>query len=64
MALKLNKLDKFAGRKGPLLVIVMDGVGIGKLDDSDAVFLAKTPVLDKLWNMHIRIGHLPNWLRN
>ncbi len=49
MALRLNKLEKFDGRKGPLLVIVMDGVGIGKQDDSDAVFLAKTPVLDKLW---------------
>jgi 2,3-bisphosphoglycerate-independent phosphoglycerate mutase len=49
MSLKLNKLKKFAGRKGPLLVIVMDGVGIGKQDESDAVFLAKTPVLDKLW---------------
>lgn len=49
MQLKLKKLEKFAGRKGPLLMIVMDGVGIGKQDESDAVFLAKTPVLDKLW---------------
>ena len=47
--LKLNKLDKFSGRKGPLLFIIMDGVGIGRHDDSDAVYLAKTPTLDKLW---------------
>jgi hydrogenase maturation factor HypF (carbamoyltransferase family) len=34
MKLKLNKLEKFNGRKGPLLFIIMDGVGIGKRDDS------------------------------
>ncbi len=49
MPLKLNKLERFSGRKGPLLLIIMDGVGIGKQDESDAVFLARTPVLDKLW---------------
>ena len=48
MGLKLEKLDKFEGRKGPLLFIVMDGVGFGRKDESDAVFLAKTPTLDKL----------------
>lgn len=48
MQLKLNKQDKFPGRKGPLLLIIMDGVGIGKHDESDGVFLAKTPNLDLL----------------
>ncbi|MFH0735326.1 MAG: 2,3-bisphosphoglycerate-independent phosphoglycerate mutase [bacterium] len=48
MELKLKKSDKFAGRKGPVLFIIMDGVGIGKQDDSNAVYLAKTPVLDRL----------------
>ncbi len=48
MELKLKKSDKFVGRKGPVLFIIMDGVGIGKQDDSNAVYLAKTPVLDKL----------------
>lgn len=49
MELKLDKLENFHGRKGPLLFVVMDGVGIGNHDESDAVYLAKTPVLDKLF---------------
>ena len=49
MALKLEKLKKFHGRKGPLLFVIMDGVGIGRNDDSNAVYLAKTPTLDRLW---------------
>ena len=48
MALKLNQINNFSGRKGPLLLIIMDGVGIGKHDDSDAVYLANTPNLDRL----------------
>jgi 2,3-bisphosphoglycerate-independent phosphoglycerate mutase len=48
MELKLNKLDKFKGRKGPLLLIIMDGVGIGKKDDSDAFYSANTPHLDRM----------------
>lgn len=48
MSLSLKKLDGFTGRKGPVLLIVMDGVGIGNKDESNAVFLAKTPTLDKL----------------
>ncbi|NOX65788.1 MAG: 2,3-bisphosphoglycerate-independent phosphoglycerate mutase [Chlorobi bacterium] len=48
MELKLNKLENFHGRKGPLLLVIMDGVGYGRRDDSDAVYLANTPTLDKL----------------
>ncbi len=48
MSLKLEKSKKFSGRPGPLLLIIMDGVGIGKQDESDAVFLADTPCLDQL----------------
>ncbi|GJQ61464.1 MAG: putative 2,3-bisphosphoglycerate-independent phosphoglycerate mutase [Melioribacteraceae bacterium] len=48
MELKLKKSEKFTGRQGPLLLVIMDGVGIGKHDDSDGVFLAKTPTIDKL----------------
>lgn len=48
MALKLEKSAKFEGRQGPLLLIIMDGVGIGKEDEGNAVYLAKTPNLDKL----------------
>lgn len=46
--LQLHKLPYFQGRKGPVLLIIMDGVGLGKQDEANAVFLAKTPVLDKL----------------
>ena len=44
----LKKLSSFAGRKGPLLFIVMDGIGLGRSDDSNAVHLAKTPIMDEL----------------
>lgn len=48
MELKLEKLKKHHGSKGPVLLVIMDGVGYGKEDASDAVYLAKTPNLDKL----------------
>lgn len=54
MELKLEKLEKFHGRKGPVLLVVMDGVGYGKEDESDAVYLAKTPNLDKLLAMPLK----------
>ena len=44
----LPKLTNFTPPKGPVVLIVMDGVGIGKQDESDAVHLAKTPNLDRL----------------
>ena len=48
MALTLRKLDRFAGVQGPVIVCVMDGVGIGAHDEGDAVWLARTPTLDRL----------------
>jgi 2,3-bisphosphoglycerate-independent phosphoglycerate mutase len=45
----LRKHPRFPGRPGPVVVAVMDGVGIGSRDESDAVYLARTPVLDRLW---------------
>jgi 2,3-bisphosphoglycerate-independent phosphoglycerate mutase len=48
MSYELKKLAGFHGRKGPVVLIIMDGVGIGKQDDSDGVYLAKTPHLDEL----------------
>ncbi len=48
MELKLNRLTSFSGRKGPLLLIIMDGVGIGPENEANAVYLAKTPTLDRL----------------
>ncbi len=34
--------------QGPVFIIVLDGVGEGRKDESDAVFLARTPVFDML----------------
>jgi 2,3-bisphosphoglycerate-independent phosphoglycerate mutase len=42
---QLKRLSTFAGRKGPLLLIIMDGIGLGKEDDGNAVFLAKPKTL-------------------
>ena len=36
----------------PVVLVIMDGVGLGKNDDGDAVFLANTPVLDMLLKEH------------
>ncbi|MGA9109205.1 MAG: 2,3-bisphosphoglycerate-independent phosphoglycerate mutase [Smithella sp.] len=49
MSLNLDKLKSFHGRKGPLLLIIMDGIGIGKADETNAVYMANTPNLDKLF---------------
>src|SRR5690606_31788111 len=38
--------------EGPLFMVVMDGVGFGRGDDSDAVAIARTPNLD--WLMGLR----------
>jgi 2,3-bisphosphoglycerate-independent phosphoglycerate mutase len=38
--------------QGPVVVVVMDGVGIGRGDAADAVHKARTPVLDKLRLQH------------
>ncbi|MBP6343414.1 MAG: 2,3-bisphosphoglycerate-independent phosphoglycerate mutase [Candidatus Omnitrophica bacterium] len=48
MSLELPHIKNFSGRQGPVLLVIMDGVGLGKRDDSDGVFLAKTPTLDDL----------------
>lgn len=48
MSLRLNKLKSFHGRKGPLLLIIMDGIGLGKTDETNAVYRAHTPNLDQL----------------
>jgi len=53
MSLHLNKLKFFHGRKGPLLMIIMDGVGIGKRDETNAVYLADTPNLDLLFKSEL-----------
>ena len=44
----LKKSEKFSGVKGPLLTIVMDGVGIAPDNGANAVAAAHTPTLDYL----------------
>jgi len=46
--LKLTPNPRFSGRPGPLLVVVMDGVGCREPDDGNAVTLARTPTLHRL----------------
>ncbi len=48
MSLSLDKHPSFAGRNGPVLVIVADGVGVAPPAPSNAVTEAATPTLDAL----------------
>ncbi len=51
MKLQLKRNNFYNSRKGPLLLIIMDGVGIGKNAGNNAVYLAKTPTLDRLMSL-------------
>ncbi len=44
----LKKLKNFKGVEGPLLTIVMDGVGIAPDNGANAVAAAHTPTLDRI----------------
>jgi len=46
------KRNKITPPEGPVLVVVMDGVGLGAADEGDAVHLARTPNLDRIWSDH------------
>ncbi len=48
MAKKLEKLTGFAGVKGPVVTIVMDGIGCAPANAGNAVAAANTPTLDWL----------------
>jgi len=45
----LQKLASFAGVKGPVVTIVMDGYGIAKSDVGSAIAAARKPTLDRLF---------------
>ncbi|MFC1752616.1 2,3-bisphosphoglycerate-independent phosphoglycerate mutase [Thermoproteota archaeon] len=45
--LHLDRLSSFSGRPGPLLFIIMDGIGIGKPGPGNAFLNARTPNLDQ-----------------
>src|SRR6188474_758303 len=40
--------------KGPVVLVVMDGIGRGAGDEADAVAIAATPTLDRLWAPGVR----------
>jgi 2,3-bisphosphoglycerate-independent phosphoglycerate mutase len=46
--LQLTPLSGYHAFPGPVVLVIMDGVGLGRRDESDGVFLANTPVLDSL----------------
>ncbi|MCK4565409.1 MAG: 2,3-bisphosphoglycerate-independent phosphoglycerate mutase, partial [Verrucomicrobia bacterium] len=45
---ELRKSEAFDGPEGPVVLVIMDGVGIGKNPQSDYVKIANTPNLDWL----------------
>ncbi len=45
---QLKKLEAFHGVEGPVLTIVMDGVGLAPSNEGNAVYRAYTPTLDML----------------
>jgi len=46
--MKLEKSSRFSACPGPVVTIVLDGVGISPREDGDAVKSARTPTLDRL----------------
>ncbi len=48
MTMKLEKLQGFPGRPGPLLLVIADGVGLAPDGPANAVYLADTPTIDRL----------------
>ncbi len=45
---KLIRSKKFTGTQGPAVLVIMDGIGIGKFEEGDIVRKANTPTLDWL----------------
>jgi 2,3-bisphosphoglycerate-independent phosphoglycerate mutase len=68
-SLRLKKWPKFFVRPGPVVVVIMDGIGIGKQDETNAVYMARTPTLDRIMKQYPTtrlVAHgpavgLPDW---
>ncbi len=54
MTWQLKKHSQFSGTPGPVVLAILDGVGVGSGDEADAVRLAATPTLDRLWAPGLR----------
>ncbi len=67
--IQLKRHSDFAPPRGPVVVVIMDGVGIGGDDEGNAVKLARTPVLDRIWQdfpttrlvAHGKAVGMPSW---
>ncbi len=51
--MKALKQQNRIHREGPVVLIILDGVGIGNHDEGDALFQARTPLLDQLMKENI-----------
>ena len=51
----LRPLVDYTAFAGPVVTIIMDGVGIGAQDESDGIYIANTPVLDELFQEPLMI---------
>ena len=51
--MELQKSQRFKGRSGPVVLIIMDGFGIGKENESNALYLARTPNIDELTHKYL-----------
>lgn len=47
--MNLEKSNRFSPNPGPVVTIVLDGVGISPRDEGDAIKTARTPMLDRLF---------------
>ena len=52
----LKKFAAFAGVKGPVLTIVMDGYGLSNSEVGNAIAAARKPTLDRLFADYPQIG--------
>ena len=46
--MRLKRLSGYSEFPGPVVTVIMDGVGIGPQNESNGVYLAHTPALDRL----------------
>jgi len=51
---KLQTHPRFGGRPGPVVLAVLDGVGVGAGGQDDAVKIAATPTMDAMWAPGVR----------
>ncbi len=52
MSLQLDPLPGAPAASGPVVLCILDGFGLGRPDDGNAIHVARTPVFDRLWSEH------------